>query len=270
MTYTGFNTWPSTWKLGWAKQIKAAGLNTVRVQFLPEAEGYENQLRAFHDVMLPDCHAAGLQIIIAPWVKSDNWGLYGAAWNVLIPEYDHRACVVAYDLMNEPKDPEYVVEIDMFVDSLLGVTRKPLIIQFGKGPDISWIEHHTPVNRDNVIYSFHAYEPYPFTHQGLDRDTGLSWPGEYYGYRRDASFFERRYGPVIEFQEKYGVPILVGEMGVSKGAHLYSSIRWLKDMITFCNNRGWGWMIHSFNSDDWPSRLPIVGRLASSQTPAPE
>ena len=259
----GMNGWPSNWNLGDARKLKSAGLDTIRVQFLPESEWYENQIQAFHDVVLPDCHAQGLGVILNIWFReAEYFTNYRAVWGDLIDLYDHRDCVVAYDLVNEPKSAEYLNWASEIAKSVRALTNKPLIIQPGHGPDCNGFADLKPINDDNIIYSFHSYEPYPFTFQGLEgRDTGVSWPGESYGAHRDIKWLFRRYKEAIRFQWRYGAKILLGEMGCSLHCPDEDAERYFRDNLTLCRRLGWDLMIHGWGTPDFPDRLDMAKRL---------
>lgn len=267
--FKGYNLWCPSWAEGDAKIIKDVGLNVVRAHLYMNDTNYDHQLASFNDVILPDCKSVGLDIILNIRRNDMDFPAIEQEWRGLITKYDHEPLVVAYDLVNEPKDPDFqsVEEYQRFIHAMVyrlrGWTQKTFIIEAGKGPDPGGFDTLTPINDPNIIYSFHAYWPYPFTHQGIKgKTTGFTWPGEYYGKPRTVADIEKDYKEAINFQKDYDVPIFVGELGCSIYGDEQSSENWVKDTIGLCGKYKWGWCVHSWNGKAMPSRLDIVKELA--------
>jgi len=100
---------------------------------------------------------------------------------------------------------------------------------------------------DNILYSLHTYEPFAFSHQ--QAKPYFSYPGTFDGEYFDQAALDMLLAPVDEFQEKYNVPIVVGEWG---------GIRWLPgieqyitDQLTLFDKRGWSWFWYSWDDEEW-------------------
>ncbi|MBY9008357.1 MAG: glycoside hydrolase family 5 protein [Candidatus Lokiarchaeota archaeon] len=117
---------------------------------------------------------------------------------------------------------------------------------------------------ENIIYSFHFYEPMSVTHQKAEwlkftreyHPDFVSYPGKTdtlsealeKGHDADAkglmnmfrdsqgvwdmTRLESRMQPVFEFQQKHNVPILCGEFGCIAYAHPKTRQNWLSDLMT--------------------------------------
>jgi endoglucanase len=165
-----------------------------------------------------------------------------------------------FELYNEPphmnpgvwKDAAYNI-----VTAIRGVDKKrTLIVGASNFNSIYELSRMERLADENIIYTFHFYEPFFFTHQGADwvgdqvATTGVPFPynaktyppvnpkvigtwGEnnYYQYKNDGN--ERSVHDKLQivknWSNKYGVPVLCGEYGVfNKYADADSRCRYIK------------------------------------------
>lgn len=138
-------------------------------------------------------------------------------WTVLSKKYAHKnADNLFFELYNEPPhmDPQKWREAaDAIVTAIHKIDKnRTLIIGASNFNSIYELSRSVPMRDDNIIYTFHFYEPFFFTHQGADwvgdqvATTGVPFPyneenfpslnprakntwGEtnYYQYRRDGN-----------------------------------------------------------------------------------
>jgi aryl-phospho-beta-D-glucosidase BglC (GH1 family) len=151
-----------------------------------------------------------------------------------------------------------------------------------------------PVSDANVIYTFHDYEPFPFTHQGATWTTaavrplrGVPYPSspeniqkaisqerslvdqhwiDTYGLNRwDAA----RIGAELSFAGKWAalhhVPVYCGEFGVYQ-PHADPAMRaaWLHDTRTALEEQGIGWAVW-----DYQGSFAVVTKTNGKATPIP-
>ena len=207
---------------------------------------------------------------------SSGVGNFVSLWRALAAHFapvdpDH----VFFEIMNEPEqnDPYRWQGIQStVVDAIRQVAPHNTIIASGAHwsglPDLLVLE---PLADPNVIYTFHDYEPFPFTHQGatwtspevrperdipypstpediapkLDEEPTLAgqfFLDEYGENRWDAARIEN----TIEFAAKWSalhhVPVYCGEFGVFR---TYSPpaarAQWIHDMRVALENNHIGW-----------------------------
>jgi len=191
---------------------------------------------------------------------------------------DHPA-IVGYNILNEPH-PERVFdassveihhikqdtvqkELFEFYNKVTKSIRKvdkitPIIVDSSSYGDAQCFEKLQPLAFNNVLYSFHIYEPFTYTNLALNQGK-YSYPGnivsasdkskkEYWDCKKLKSYLD----PVRKFQAKHNIPssqILVGEFGghrASKGIHHY-----FKDLTGIFNEYGWHHAVYSFREDTW-------------------
>jgi endoglucanase len=207
------------------------------------------------------------------------------------------------ELLNEPDIDaarwQYeVAELAVFVRQLLPDTT--LIV----GP-VNWqrpdsLPSFSPLPDLNVVYAIHFYDPMVFTHQGhwdtedpLHRIRGLPYPirtdgPEVQSIRRrllnegstaalkmldkamaasaSGSGIEEWLEPAVDWQRRFGRPIIINEFGVLKAvAPRDSRLRWLAAVTTEARKHCWGWahweLAQGFGLVDDSTGMPDAGVL---------
>ena len=152
-----------------------------------------------------------------------------------------------------------------------------------------------PLGLTNVIYTFHDYEPFPFTHQGatwtsnevrplrgvpypsspeavaskLDQEPDLA--GKFfvdqYGLGRwDAARVEQTVGYAGKWSQLHHVPVYCGEFGVLREyADPAMRAQWLHDMRVAFEKNGIGWAMW-----DYQTNFGLVIKKDGKTTPIPE
>lgn len=177
---------------------------------------------------------------------------------VAFAEYDH----VAFELLNEVVEQENAQLwndlIHETVSAIRAITRKVPIIYGG----IQWNSVKTlklldiPKKEDNIIFTFHFYEPLLFTHQKadwvetIDKEKEIFYPEsmEYYrkesiplGYQGEVvtkaqaqtmgtEFIHEMVSEAILAAKKAGVALYCGEFGVIDAAPIEDTMRWFADV----------------------------------------
>lgn len=184
-----------------------------------------------------------------------------ALWETLEKRYSDKK-QIAFELLNEVRDAEpekwnNLISRTVFALRKLNKTRK-IIIGSTHWNSPNTLKHLKVFNDDNIIYSFHIYEPFEFTHQKgvFQADTifynrTMSYPGDierYRDYQRtvynnknpypnfqrmDIDVMRNLMKSAVEFKEKNPDKVLwCGEFGTIRHADLKSRERWMRDVIT--------------------------------------
>ena len=205
---------------------------------------------------------------------------------------------VFYELINEPEVPDSYRWIGIqarLVETIRAVDQRHTIIataaNYSSLPDLLRLE---PVRDTNVIYNFHFYEPYPFTHQGA------SWGSDEWPYYKDIPYpatpegITSQLGNVPTDPARYAlylyaaggwnresiaariafatawarernVPLICNEFGAYRDtADPASRARWINDVRSALEENHIGWAMW-----DYRGNFGVVHRDASTITPDP-
>jgi endoglucanase len=187
-------------------------------------------------------------------------------WIALAKRYRWQPETVFYELLNESgvqSLSSWKQVAQGLVNEIRAIDPRHSIIVTGP----SWggaydLGKMTPLKGRKLIYTFHFYQPFMFTHQGwrtewLENVRGVPYPFnaerltrlkesiqdpkiryilaakfhdyESRQYSKTQLFEEMR--PAIEFRNRYGVPVYCGEFGVHRAAFNDDRYRWHKDVV---------------------------------------
>jgi aryl-phospho-beta-D-glucosidase BglC (GH1 family) len=205
---------------------------------------------------------------------------------------------VFLEIMNEPEQPDAYRWLGIqarISESIRAAAPHHTIIATGAHwSSIDDLLFTYPIALSNVIYTFHDYEPFPFTHQGagwtdprvqplrevpypstpdaVDANLGqaTSLPGQYfveeYGLNRwNAERVERTIEFVSKWSTLHHVPAYCGEFGVLRD-HADPTMRaaWLHDMRTALEKNHIGWAMW-----DYQENFGLVRKQNGTTTPDP-
>jgi aryl-phospho-beta-D-glucosidase BglC (GH1 family) len=219
----------------------------------------------------------------AYWSHPDLERLHVEAWRRiarrLLPLREH---IVGYDLINEPLDRSVLPAPpeawrDLAIKIIAGIREVDqdtwIIFEPGPGGTCAGFFDLEPLPDAKVIYSAHYYFPHVFTHQGIHSVAGteltqameqvnLPYPlpvaqlkGDTWElvFHRvldltvfDRAAIDRIAAPALAFQRTHNVPMYLGEFSVVRWAPHDSAVRYLGDVVDFCETNGWSWSYHSF------------------------
>jgi len=107
-----------------------------------------------------------------------------------------------------------------------------------------------PENEQNVIFTFHYYEPFHFTHQGAEWVNGSNaWLGTKWQATSDEKnrivldFFQ-----VMAWGKAHSRPILLGEFGAYDKADMDSRVRWTSFVVQTAQADSMSWAYWEFAS----------------------
>lgn len=169
---------------------------------------------------------------------------------------------VAFELLNEITAPEMAQPWNKIIRDTIPCIREiapkiPIILGGIYNSSIYGLSLMDEPMTDNLVYTFHCYSPFAFTHQAApwienmpldfsckyplrasemmeisERIYGPDFATEFQalGDRMlDKEYFKRLFVPAVEFAEKYNVPLYCGEYGCIDRADCESTLNWFRD-----------------------------------------
>ncbi len=245
------------WQLGSTQY--SAGLATPGFDAVLEAE------LALLDRALPVCARLGVLVLVD--LHSLSAGCFDsvqaqdqfvAVWEAIALRYRGEPVVWGYDLANEPDGTlgawgDGVLLWDELAERTARAIRavdagRPIVVEPLHGspsafPLLKPLDFSIP----GILYSVHMYEPVEFTHQTLlGSSTPYLYPGHVGGEFWDKERLRTALRPVLDFQEKYRVAVLVGEFSAIRWAPQGGAYRYIRDAIEVFEESGWDWVYHAF------------------------
>ncbi len=255
--------------------IADAQQGTLRPEAIARLDETVRQITATGLVVVLDIHPEGA------FVKATETTLEGtqrffAFWKSFAAHYaGTNPEQVYFEVMNEPHEVDpyrWAGEQARAVAVIRAQAPQHTIIATGEGyGGIDGLLELEPVRDENVIYSFHDYEPMVFTHQGatwagdaLKPLRGVPYPStpenvapllatlteadtqsqlaDYGNKRWDQARMAARIGQAVAWAKARNVPLWCGEFGVYKAfAPAEGRYRWLADMRKTLEADGVGW-----------------------------
>lgn len=182
-------------------------------------------------------------------------------WRTIARDLKGTSGRIAYDLVNEPNPPEraYPDKIRRWsglASELIRAIRAedagaPIIVAL---PGVFWRSAETmaPLPFENLVYTFHLYDPMALTHQGL-RGYPKSEP---YRAGEVDRVVESVTAKVAAFARRHRVPIYVGEFSAVRWAPDGGADRYVERAVALFEAQGWPWTYHAFRGyPGWNAEL---------------
>jgi aryl-phospho-beta-D-glucosidase BglC (GH1 family) len=195
-------------------------------------------------------------------------------WAVLAERYGYKEGILL-EILNEPVAPDsYIwnkVKDEFFWYIRRIAPKAPIVVGSNKWNSPAKFENLTPLDDDNVLYSFHSYQPVIFTHQNANWipepyfHQNRSWPGTYAPPPQkdlsvtlpieDGSWDKNRlYSTMekaLEFRAKHKVPVACNEFGVYVQVERTSQLNWIRDFTSLLRESDIGFSYWNYKNLDF-------------------
>jgi len=228
------------------QRIKQAGFDTVRIPVKwSDYTGPAPQYRIHPDfVTVVDANvdwalSAGLNVVLNihhfDEIMDDpdsQTTRFRALWSQIAPHYSDKPTNVWFEVLNEPHTNLKGPTMRAMQRQAIEIIRKDnptRIIMLG-GEDWSGINSlgtNLATDDPNVMYTFHYYDPFNFTHQqatwlGDDMPKGTrGW-----GSKKDKAELARAVEIASAFREATGRPVFLGEFGANSPIDNDQRVKW--------------------------------------------
>jgi endoglucanase len=287
--------------------VRIWGANLIRWQLVrptgggADPAGYDAWLDSVLprlDQILPQAERMGCRVVVdlhSPPGGGDNPGGYvdsGApffksaaaqehfieVWKKLAARYGGNRAIWGFDLLNEPVDAETAWDCRDWNILALDAARairaidpdRTIIVEPAEWGSPFGFASFRPLPLEGVVYSFHMYQPFEYTYQGIQGLTAkYSYPGKIGSATWDRAALKLALAPAADFARKWRVQMYVGEFGVARWAE--GADAYLGDLISIFEEYRWDWSFHAFREwEGWNYEYdddPRSAAPASSDTP---
>ncbi|MBQ7008915.1 MAG: cellulase family glycosylhydrolase [Ruminococcus sp.] len=191
---------------------------------------------------------------------------------------------IAFELLNEVVEIEVADKWNEIAEKTVKCIREyapdtKIIIGGVQNNSALWVHKLSMPYDENIVYTFHFYEPLIFTHQSaywidtMSEDFKIEYPCSYDEYLKasykylpknnsdfleavkvpniDADFFRTSFADAIRVATERNVPLYCGEYGVIDRALDDSALRWFKDISGVFNEYNIGRATWTYKSKDF-------------------
>ena len=234
------------------------------------------------DSLLPFFRQVGIKVLLdlhtPPGGRdpNDKWPLFYnqtfqdaflVVWEKMANRYKNETQIMGYDLVNEPDDRDLAPGLKNWRDLAIAAIERirpidslhPIVLETSPVSGPSTLPNFDPLPYDNMIYSFHMYEPYQFVFQNVYNNvTPIYYPGVIDGQMWNKDQLRVVLQPTLDWQKRHNASIHVGEFSAVRWAPGNSTCNYLNDVIELFEEFGWNWDYHAFReSQDW--NVEIIG-----------
>lgn len=170
-----------------------------------------------------------------------------AIWHQIAEHHVDRPAQVIFEILNEPNG-ELSGEVwnDLLARALdtIRQSNPGRTVMVGPGGWYSNLELENLVlpDDDNLIATFHFYEPFRFTHQGASWVQGADeWLGTRWGSDEERALITTEFDAAQAWASQRDVPMFLGEFGVLAAADSDDRVQWMTFVRAAAQERGFSW-----------------------------
>jgi endoglucanase len=188
------------------------------------------------------------------WTNRAAQDRFVTVWQRIARRYKgQRETIWGFDLLNEPDDRAVTPGHDDWQALAARAARavreidpdRTLIVEPPRWGDAGGFAGFRPLDLPRVVYSFHMYAPFEYTHQQLRQPAKpIAYPGWIGDKKWDRSALREAMRPAIDFARRYRVHLYVGEFSAIRWAP--GADRYLEDILSIFEEHGWDWSYHAF------------------------
>jgi len=163
------------------------------------------------------------EIFTDPAAHSDR---FVGLWKQIAEHYKDQPKSVMFELLNEPHNKLTNDIVEPLLARTLAEVRKTnptrKVIMGGENwSGIDSLKTFDPPKDRNVIATFHFYEPFNFSHQGAEWIKPKAPPAPAsFGSDADYAWLDKMQKASIDFMQRTGVPLFLGEFGSIQTANI--------------------------------------------------
>lgn len=204
-------------------------------------------------------------------------------WKNIAEAFKDNSEHLALELLNEVVPSDVYSQWNGIIKKTIKEIRSllphtPIIIGGVRYNDVNAVPLLDKPYDENIIYNFHCYEPFAFTHQkaywveGMTKDFSMPYPDTIEHYQKASRKFSKELGnniqkiqsdriskdyfttifqPAIEHARKYDACLYCGEYGVIDQAEEKDTLRWFEDIHQAFKENDIGHCIWNYKEKDF-------------------
>jgi len=254
--------WPdtTTYTYSFFAEMKNAGITSFRMPVCfelvtdtvpPYNVDTTNRVFRIIDTVIKWTTGLNMNLII------DNqhlWNINDTTWRHEQPRLEHLWAILAdryryldpnryfFEILNEPSNIDndsLPLLYNPVIDTIRQyTTAHSIIVSPNDYSNGLGYQGYKPLPDTNLIYTWHSYDPYEFTNQGLSFDvpplpTGLTYPNSGYDLLLLVNWYE-----ALAWRDTFQLPLFLGEFGVGDSADENSRCNWIDTIAHRIKNAG--------------------------------
>lgn len=174
-------------------------------------------------------------------------------WQQIAEHYKDAPKSVLFELLNEPHNKLTNDVVEPLLARTLAEVRKTnptrkVILGGESWSSIDSLKTFDPPKDSNVIATFHFYEPFNFSHQGASWVNPVPPAPASFGSDADYQWMKKMEDASVDFMERTGVPLLLGEFGAIQTAKVRDRAKHSYAIRRTAENLNIGWCAWSYTN----------------------
>lgn len=230
------------------------------------------------------------------FTSRDSQNRFIGIWKFFARRYADEGDNVRFELLNElvwdNSDPWNALWQETAEEIFRITPHRRVIVGGNRWNSVQELKNLTVSDNPNIMYTFHMYEPFLFSHQRaswIENHRNYTKPvtypycvedhrGYYNGWTpeglSEGGMFDKEYlrrfmQPAFDFIEKNSRPLYLGEYGAIAGGDTDSMVNWYNDVADLCLEHGIGrsvWSYRGFATITTPDNQPGDERILRAIT----
>jgi endoglucanase len=236
----------------WTAHAAATAPYTIDPEFLVRVDWAVEQALANNLRPIINIHHYD-EIMQAPEQHQER---FLAIWRQLAEHYQDQPPELLFELLNEPNSNLLPFRWNKLIPAALATIRESNPVRIVIIGPTGWnsvnelTNLELPDDDQQIIVTFHFYEPFQFTHQGAewvngaDPWLGTTWAGTDAQQRQLNTLLDK----AAAWGAKHNRPIFMGEFGAYSKADMDSRAAWTAFVARAAEERGFSWAYWEFGS----------------------
>lgn len=252
------------------EKIKAKGFSSVRIPIRWSAHSlkdfpYTIDERFFNRIDAIIKTALGSDLVIVINIHhfeelfnspSKNIDKYLSLWKQISERYKDSSDNLFFELLNEPHFRLTARRWNKLLKSVIPIIRatnpnRIIMVGPARWNNIGGLKFlKLPSDKENIIVTFHYYQPFIFTHQGAEwvKFSKLFLGRKWKGSNSEKRKISKHFNTVKEWSKSNNVPICLGEFGVYYKSDETSRILWTNEVAKQAEEFNFSWIYWEFGA----------------------